>query len=57
MTEGCFGQRKHPMDIVVERIDRRFGPEMLIADHRIHNRVKAAARGSVPARVVESPLD
>src|SRR6185369_17847337 len=57
IAEGGFCQCKHPMDVVVQRIDRRFGPEMLVADHRVHDRIEAAARRSVAARVVESPLD
>src|SRR5437879_8357411 len=52
-----FGQGKHAMDIVMKRVDRRFSPEVLVADHGVHNRIEAAARGPMAPWVAKRPLD
>src|SRR5262249_51773799 len=36
VMKSGLGKGEHAVDVVVERVNRRFGPELFVADHGIH---------------------
>src|SRR5262245_45706577 len=45
------------MHVVMEGVDRRFGPELLVANHRVHDGIKATARRPMCAWIAKRPID
>ena len=41
----------------MERVDRRFGPELLVPNHRVHDRIEASSRGPMASRIIDCPID
>ena len=55
--KGRFGQREHSVHVVMERVDRRFGPELLVPNHRVHDGIEASSRRPMASRIIDCPID